>query len=176
MDNQLIEVKVSAKWANQLFSCNVDYIRSVCRGRCCQGSKRILISLLPTEAQKMHRFGFEVKDNLLQPAANGLCPAKADDGLCRLHGSLSKPFGCVASPFTFNKNKTLVIRHRYVMMPCHGKGQLPAYVTFRASLDAIFGKKGAALLCEALTYGTQDVITFVRKTTYDNMVYLDSLK
>jgi len=43
------EIKISIKWMKKLFTCNTDFILNCCKGKCCQGSNKILISLLPEE-------------------------------------------------------------------------------------------------------------------------------
>ena len=44
-----IRIKISSKWANHLFTCNPEYIITNCKGRCCRGNNKIVVSLLPEE-------------------------------------------------------------------------------------------------------------------------------
>ncbi len=171
----MIEVKVSGKWARHLFGCTVDYIKTTCHGRCCQGTGRILVSLTPEEETTQTLLGKTVEGGRLQADDRGLCPWKCDDGLCRLHGTRDKPLGCVASPFTINAGGTLIVRHRYSLMKCHGHG-LPAYVTFRASLDRIFGFPEANRICAALDMGDADVQARMEPAIYHALLANDRSK
>ncbi len=60
-------------------------------------------------------------------------------------------------------------------MKCHGEG-LPAYVTFRESLDLIFGKKESLRICELLGKEKKDIIATVTRNNYNKIKYLDSVK
>ena len=169
-------VTVSGKWARRQFSCTPEYITATCWGKCCQGADCTLISLMPDEAQQQREASHEVSGGLLQPdATTKQCPHKQLDGLCAVHGTPLKPFGCIASPFTLNDNGTLICRHRYIFMPCHGSGE-PAYKTFRASLDLIFGGAEAARICERLDAGDEDVRATMPGDSYAALRYLDGLK
>lgn len=171
-----VPVPISTKWARHLFACSPEYIRSVCHGSCCEGSDKILVSLLPEEQERHEAAGFAVAQGLLQPdPKTGKCPHKRADGLCAVHGSDMKPFGCIASPFTLNAGGTLIIRNRYSRMRCHGSGQ-PAYRTFRASLDLLFGEDEATRICDALDAGDEDITAQMTRANYDALRYLDGLK
>jgi len=170
------KVKVSSKWLRHKFACSVDYIKNVCHGGCCEGSGRILISLLPDEQESHRQAGFDVKDGLLQAdPKTGKCPHKLSSGLCGVHGTDMKPFGCIASPFTLNSNNTLIVRNRYTRMKCHGQGEL-AYKVFRASLDLIFGGDEAGRICAELDAGAGDIMATMPRKSYDALLYLDGLK
>ena len=169
-------IKISTKWIKHKFSCSRDYITSTCRGRCCEGSDKILISLLPEEAQAHIEQGFQVVDGLLQPdSQTKKCPHKREDGLCGIHGTSLKPFGCIASPFTLNNRNTLIIRNRYSMMKCHGQGY-PAHKTFRASLDLIFGANEAERICNEVDAGVGSFTAHMPEKSYRALRYLDGLK
>ncbi len=171
-----VKISISSRWANHLFSCSEDYIVNHCHGRCCEGSDKILISLLPDEAKAQEKLGFVVKDGLLLASSDtGKCPHKQANSLCKLHNTLLKPFGCIASPFTLNNGNTLIIRNRYSKMKCHGQGE-PAYKTFRASLDLILGKLQSAEVCSHLESGGGDITAYIEPEVYDNIRYLDGLK
>lgn len=172
-----VKVKVSGKWMLHKFKCTEDYIKNVCHGSCCTGTDKVLISLLPEEAKRQVEMGFVVKDNKLCPdKKTGKCPHLNECGLCDIHFTPDKPFGCIASPFTLNKADTLVIRQRYSRMKCHGEGEY-AYKTFRASLDLILGKEEAQRICDYYDQGnTGDVQTEISLETYKKLVYLDGLK
>lgn len=131
---------------------------------------------MPEEEKKHIDSGFKVDDGKLQPdKKTGKCPHKDKNGLCGVHGTEMKPFGCIASPFTLNNNNTLIIRNRYSLRKCHGQG-LPAYVTFRSSLDLIFGKKESLRICELLEKEKKDVIATITRGNYNKIKYLDSVK
>jgi len=169
-------IKISAKWAKHKFNCTKDYILSTCHGSCCQGSDRILISLLPNEAELQLARGFNVIDGLLQPdPMTGKCPHKLSNGFCGVHGTELKPFGCIASPFTLNDNDTLIIRNRYSKMRCFGSGE-PAYKTFRASLDLILGQEESERVCQLLETTNSDVKATISESVYQAIRYLDGLK
>jgi len=169
-------VKVSYKWANHPFACCKEYIENNCHGRCCVGKDKLLVCLLPEEEKQHIRNGCQVKNGLLQGnLQTGLCPYKMPSGLCSVHGTNLKPFGCVASPFTLNKSETLIIRHRYSLMKCHGIGK-PAYVTFRESLNLIFGLVEAARVCKELEKRQTDVEALISVENYNRLLYLDNLK
>ncbi len=175
-DKQFIDVRISGKWSHHKFNCTEDYIKNVCHGRCCEGSDKILISLLPEEQEKYREKGYDVKDGLLQPnKETGMCPNKLPLGLCGVHYTDMQPFGCIASPFTLNNSDTLIIRNRYSLMKCHGKGE-PAYKTFRKSFDLIFGKEEAERVCLLLDKTDNDITAKMPHKSYINLKYLDELK
>lgn len=177
-----ITVNISTKWLQHRFMCSEEYIVSTCHGRCCEGSnKKTLISLLPQEVEVFQAMGNEVIDNKIvaNPITNK-CPHKMETGLCDLHKQGKKPFGCVASPFTLNKGKTLILRHRYSMFNCHrlpddDEGQ-PAYIAFRAGLDLIFGFDEAERVCKLLAAGVEDIAAKMPIATYKNIYLLDTIK
>lgn len=115
---------------------------------------------LNEEIEKISKSGGCVINGILQ-LENGKCPFKYQ-GLCGLHESGTKPFGCIMSPFNLNKNNTLIIRHRYISMCCYGtKKSLPAYKVHRKSLELIFMDK------------TDKIIKSVLKSKTDIFVDLD---
>lgn len=171
-----VTVKLSGKWARHRFACSVDYITGTCHGRCCQGTGRIVVSLLPEEAAREAARGHPVRDGLLQPdPATGLCPYKQPDGLCTAHGTPDKPFGCIASPFTLSSGGTLIVRHRYSRLLCHGTGE-PAYKVFWPSLVIIFGAGEAARVDRELDAGAADVYATMTPEVYRQLGGLDALK
>ncbi len=153
---EMVDVKVSSKWARHLFSCSPDFIRDVCHGRCCEGTGNLKISLTDKEATREIAKGHSVIDGLLQGAPEtGRCPYKlAPHGFCILHGREHKPLNCVADPFTL-VGRTLIVRYRYARLKCGGHGQR-AYKVFRPSLDRIFGNGEALRLVSALDAGLYD--------------------
>jgi len=171
-----VKIKISSKWANNLFNCSYDNIINNCIGRCCEGTDKILISILPEEEKGQIEAGYEIKEGLLQPdKKTGKCPHKLKNGLCGVHETELKPFGCIASPFTLNNSNTLIIRNRYSMMKCHGEGE-PAFKTFRASLDKILGNEESERVCQLLESGSRDIIAEIPIKNYENIKYLDGLK
>jgi len=169
---------VSSRWAHHRFACNLDYITNHCHGRCYEGSGgKILISLLPEETKKHTTLGFEVTEGFLQPSPQtGKCPHKAANGLCKVHNTDLKPFGCIASPFTLNKNSTLILRYRYSRLKCHGQGKL-AFKVFRPSLNLIFGNIEAVRICAILDAGPREKVpALMPLQSFQNLKYLDELK
>lgn len=159
-----------------LFTCNPEYIQEYCKGRCCRGTKKIMVNLLPKEEKLQRDAGYDVRDGFLQADPDTkLCPHQLSNGLCGVHGTDLKPFGCVASPFTLNKNDMLIVRHRYSLFKCHGRGK-PAYITFRASLDLIFGIEEANRICEMLDHKSGDFWAKISEENYLKLKYLDNLK
>ncbi len=176
MGNERSRVRVSGKWLRHCFSCTPDYIRGVCHGRCCEGSGRILVSLLSDEQNRHKTRGFSVVGGRLVASDVGKCPHKQPDGFCDVHGGDEKPFGCVASPFTVNKSNMLIIRYRYTRLKCHGKGGGPAYRVFRASLDLLFGMEEAGRIVGEVEAGKNTIWAMMPSINLERVRYLDSIK
>lgn len=171
-----VKITISSKWANHLFNCTPEHIIEHCHGRCCEGSDKILISLLLGEVAAQEKAGHKTESGLLLPdPQTGKCPHKLPNGLCAAHGTALKPFGCVASPFTLNAGNTLIIRNRYSNMKCHGQGS-PAYETFKASLNLILGYDQADSVCKELAAGSGDIEAEITREIYNSIRYLDGLK
>jgi hypothetical protein len=168
------EVKVSAKSAHLPFhGCDPDYIRTTCHGRCCEGSSGLMVVVHPTEQVAIEQQGCTVARSCIIPSnpnqtgSKQLCPFKTSEHLCRLHDTPNKPFGCVASPFTLNKNNTLIVRNRYKLLRCYNDGpKLPAYKAFRASLDLIFGDLEATRICCHLDNGGGDIVALMPELSW----------
>ena len=176
------QVKISARSLRLRFNgCDPDYIRTVCRGACCESSTSptgTLITIHPSEQPRIEARGGAVIDGLLQPRpGERRCPFKTADHLCGLHGTPDKPFGCIASPFTLNRNDTLIVRHRYTRLKCYNDGaRLPAYVAFRASLDLLFGPDEAQRICDHLDAGDGDLLATMPRATYNLLHDNDAIK
>lgn len=94
-----------------------------------------------------------------------------------MHGSEDKPFGCIASPFTLNKQGTLIVRNRYRLLKCYGDEPTePAYRVFRQSLDMLFGNEEATRLCEHLDNGGGDITGYMHRTAYEMLLENDAIK
>jgi hypothetical protein len=113
--------------------------------------------------------------NFLVPNDRDLCPYKNNNGFCDVYFTKQKPFGCTASPFTLNRHGTLIIRHRYIMMPCSGKGE-PAYKTFRASLVLLFGEEATDRIIVNVESGEGDIVADMDANIYKKLLYLDGIK
>jgi Fe-S-cluster containining protein len=126
---------------NQKFvKCEEEYIVNNCKGRCCEGSDRILVTVHKSEQLKFEEKGAKVEGGFLVPV-NGLCPFKTKKGLCNTHKD--KPFGCRVSPFTLNTNNTLIVRNRYRSLKCFRRTDIkkyPVYISHKQSLIFLFGK------------------------------------
>lgn len=173
-------VKVSAKMARLRFhGCTPEYIRDVCHGACCRSSSQpsgTLISVLPEEAPALEARGARVINGRIDTPAKR-CPFQTTEHLCGIHFTPDKPFGCIASPFTFNANGTLVVRNRYKMLRCYDEGpRIPAYLAFAASLKLIFGEVEAARITAHLDGGGEDLFAWVSEVTLFSMGALDALK
>jgi hypothetical protein len=156
-------VRISAKSARLMFTeCGPACIeQNGCNGNCCDAPSKpsgCMVSIHESERERIERYGVGVLEGFVQPVEDARgCPFKRD-GLCVLHGTPDKPFGCIASPFTLNANDTLIIRNRYKLLPCYrGPGaKAPAYKVFRSSLDVIFGESASSKICGHFDMGLED--------------------
>lgn len=175
-------IKISSKSARLLFNgCDPDYIRDVCHASCCQSSTHptgTMITIHPSEEAAIAALGGVVKDGLLQPKKGcKVCPFKTKEHLCGIHFTPSKPFGCIASPFTLNKSDTLIVRNRYRLLKCFNDGRkIPAYKSFRASLDLIFGEDEAQRICDKLDAGSGDFYAVMDERAYRMLKDNDAIK
>ena len=154
------ECKVSAAMMRQPFHpCDPDFIRDVCKARCCESSTApggTLITIHPTEQARIEALGGRVRDGRLEPSCRR-CPFKTPENLCSIHGP-SQPFGCIASPFTLTKKGTLVVRNRYRALKCFkAPGAVPIYKAHSVALAVILGWKGAVRLAAHLDAGGGDI-------------------
>jgi len=178
-----MKIKVSAAMARQPFhGCTPDYIANTCHARCCRSATAptgTVITIHPSEAAQIIARGGVIIDGLLQPKPGcKKCPFQNDQThLCDIHFTPDKPFGCIASPFTLNKNRTLIVRNRYRSLKCYNAGpKLPAYVAFRASLDLIFGPEEAARICQHLEAGGDDIEAEISDKNLSMLLDNDSIK
>ncbi len=158
-----IKIKISSASLRQLFNgCKSTYIKDICHAKCCESSTMpdgVLIIIHPSEENKIINAGGKVIDGFLQPSKNKKCIFKDNNNLCILHETNNKPFGCIASPFTLNKNNTLIIRNRYRLLKCYNDGnKKPAYIVFKKSLELLFGKALTEKLIKHLDTGGKDVL------------------
>lgn len=180
--SDLVSVKVSAAMARQQFNgCDPEYIRTVCRAHCCESSTApggTLITIHPSEIPTIQALGGIVyRGELLPRPGERRCPFKTPANLCGLHDTPHKPFGCIASPFTLNRNDTLIVRNRYRLLKCYRDGRrLPAYVAFRASLDLIFGEDESARICLHLDSGGGDMRAVMPARSYSMLRENDASK
>lgn len=156
-------VKISAKSMRQVFhGCEVGYIRDVCKAACCRSSTSptgTRIALLPAEAVRETARGLTVLNGELQPRqGQHRCPHQGDTGLCGLHSTGDKPFGCIASPFILSKRDTLIVRNRYRLLRCYRDGDVPAYRAFATSLALLFGTVLADQITAHLDGGGGDLV------------------
>ncbi len=176
-----MSVKVSAKTLNlQFHECTIDFINNVCHGNCCKSSTNpngTLITIHPSEVNKIQSLGATVLNNLLQPV-NKHCPFQNECGTCALHNTSNKPFGCIASPFTLNKNNTLIIRNRYKMLSCYRQNQngKPAYIIFGASLNLIFGEEETKEIINKINNGDDIVQANMPAVNYKMLIENDQIK
>lgn len=183
-DPHFATVRVSAAMARLLFHpCDPDFIRDTCHAKCCDAPSRptgMLVTIHPSEQEKIEALGGRVEAGLLQPAAGCRgCPFKsAESHLCNLHESGSKPFGCIASPFTLNPNGTLIVRNRYRLLPCYktAEGSIPAYKAHAASLRLLFGEAEAARITAHLDAGGGDLEAKMPREVHDRLLENDELK
>lgn len=154
-----VKVNVSAAMCRLAFTtCGPECIAAGCQGNCCDAPSLptgCMITIHKTERAVIKARGGVVVNGFLQPKPNTKgCPFKSN-GLCGLHFTPDKPFGCIASPFTLNKNDTLIVRNRYKMLPCYRNAapKLPAYKAFSSSLVLLFGLNNFKVLEKHLDTG-----------------------
>jgi hypothetical protein len=170
-------VKISNKSLKLLFhECTPEYIKTVCKGKCCESAKHgTIITIHPSEEETIKLCGGVVKDGLLQ--SKDKCVFKTKDNLCSLHATGKKPFGCIASPFTLNKNNTLIVRNRYKLLKCYKESdKKPAYKVFQESLDEIFGMDIAELICETLDKSDVDFYVNMPNEKREMLIKNDQIK
>lgn len=153
-----VPITVSAAMLRQRFQvCEPGYIRSTCKGRCCESADGLKVTVHPSEAAKYREKGAEIRDGFFVADENGRCPFKTEEGLCGTHED--KPLGCRFSPFTLNKNDVLIVRNRYRCLGCYsGEGAVPAYRAHRWSLAEIVGEKEADRIDAHLEAGGDDLV------------------
>jgi len=176
-NKKLIPVVVSGPMMRQLFhSCEPEYIRNVCHGRCCESSKGILVVINKREEKGIVLKGGTVVDGKLDPSLMGKCPFKTHDHLCGIHHT-GKPFGCKASPFTLNNNDILIVRNRYRMLVCYkAEGSQPAYISHKGSLITIFGEKEADRIIKRVIDGDDRILAEMKRDVYDMLKENDAAK
>lgn len=180
-----MRVKISAASMRQPFhGCEPTYIAKVCHASCCDSSASptgTLITIHPVEERTIRRLGGRVKRGLLQPRrGERRCPFKTETSLCELHGTETKPFGCIVSPFTLNANDTLVIRNRYRLLRCYKDnrdGLAPsAYLAFAESLVLLFGRRKANEIARYLDDGGGDLSVDMSELMYNMVKDNDDIK
>lgn len=171
-----MQIKISVPTLLQQFHpCSGDYIQNTCRGRCCQGTGKIMVTVHDSEIDKFKAKGATIEGNFIQQDARGLCPFKSDEGFCNVHDD--KPFGCAASPFTLSKKGVLIIRNRYRMLRCFKcAGAMPAYKAHRFSLTSIFGEVETARICDEMDAGTFNGEAVISAERYQMLIDNDSYK
>lgn len=170
-------IRISAKWCRLKFiECGPEcHKKKGCLGKCCDPSSHsntgLQVHVTPSEARNLRRkYGTLVsRVGLIQPKkGERLCPFKIPNSYeCSLHFTDHKPFGCIASPFALNNNDTLIIRHRYLHLPCYDKelGK-PAFITFRSSLILLFGEEQTNKLTRYLRGHEDDISLKMDLKTY----------
>jgi len=159
-------IKISIPSMMQKFHpCTEEYIKTVCKGRCCEGSKGIKVVVEDSEIDHIRALGASVEDNFILADDRKLCPFKSDEGFCKIHEQ--KPFGCKASPFILSKNDVLIVRNRYRLLRCfNAVGAIEAYKAHRWSLEQIFGCTEYEKLCNGIKRGGKDVYLLMEHSKY----------
>ena len=172
---QRTPIKVSAAHARLLFQgCTETYIRTVCYGRCCESPRDAVgyrVGVVPWEEGPLRELGAVVGGGrLVGPNPETMrCPFKGDDGLCTIHTSGHKPLTCRISPFVINRNNTLITKNRNRCMTCYRDktvAKTPAYIAYRASLEALFGKPEADRIVRKLDDGAGDFMANMSEDMY----------
>lgn len=169
-------IKISKKWLTKKFPCSYNYIINNCKGRCCGIVGKIMISLLPKEEIWHKKNGFNTLNGFLLPdKIINQCPYKLLSGLCKLHNTEFKPFGCIASPFTLNNKNTLIIRYRYSRLKCFDTGDY-AYNIFKKSLILLFGLQETINIINQVKNNNGDIFANMDMHILNKIKYLDNLK
>ncbi len=170
-------INVSHCWLlTKWHKCVPSFIEENCKGKCCDSSKGgTFISLLDNEMPLFEKHGAETENNVAKGGNNGKCVFKDNDSLCRLHSMHNKPFGCIASPFTLNRNDTLIIRHRYIHLPCFN-GVYCAYDVFKKSLILLFGAVVTDEIIKDCKKGVLNKKYEMWHDAYHNLKFLDEIK
>lgn len=173
--NTGVPVRLSSKSARIRFQgCGLDYIANVCHGKCCETTdpktKTIATRIPVTEkdAKVLAKFDVQILGGQLVTAPGKKCPFKQETGLCGIHVSGEKPFGCWVSPFKL-AGRTLIIRKRYIGMKCHTNFRdtgLPAYIAFYSSLQRLFGEQEAARIRTHFDTGGGDLVAHMLAESY----------
>ena len=170
------KIKISVKSLKQKFQiCEPEYIKNVCHGRCCEGSNGLMVTIHDSEKEKFEAMGVGIEGNFIKDDGCGICPLKAESGLCSVHEE--KPFGCKSSPFTLNKNNTLIIRNRYRLLGCYNTPDAkPAYISHRWSLEQIFGKEETNNIIQKIESGSDDFYVDMDKSKHKIIIDNDLSK
>jgi Fe-S-cluster containining protein len=156
-----VKVKVSAASMRQLFHrCTEEFIRDTCHARCCRSSvdpTGIAVFVSPDEVAAIRAAGGVVSILGRLAPVNRRCPFQHESShLCTIHAS-AQPFGCKASPFTFNSKGTMLVRNRYRLLSCfQAEGAEPAYKAHFRALVALLGEEQAERLAAHLDAGGGD--------------------
>ena len=180
--NETVSIKISAKMAALKFNgCEPEYIKNVCHAKCCESSTQptgTMITIHPSENERIESLGGVVINNMLQPReGEKKCPFKTKDNLCGIHFSAGEPFGCIVSPFTLNKNNTLIVRNRYRLLKCYNDGRkIPAYKAFGESLILLFGEDQASKIVDHFDNGGGDYMAEMNINIYNSVIENDLAK
>lgn len=172
-ESEFVKIRINLAALQQKFHpCTLDFIRDTCQARCCRSTvdpSGIAVVVRPQEIIPLEALGAKIDHETGRiEAVNRRCPFQREDNhCCSLHGTPEKPAGCIISPFTVNKNNSLIVRNRYRMFPCFkAEGAIPVYLAHRGSLERLFGAKATEYLCErASVPGTQEVIHLLARAS-----------
>ena len=154
-------VKVSAAMMRQQFRpCDPEFIATTCKAACCRSTTSptgIAVTVTDDlEADRVRALGAQV-DGLSIVAVNKRCPFQGADNMCSIWNT-AQPWGCSVSPFTLNKNNTLIVRNRYRSLKCYrAEGSMPAYHAHRKALEALLGVDQTDALVAHLDAGGGDI-------------------
>ena len=173
-----MKIRVSFKSLMQCFHpCDKEFIRNVCHGTCCEShtkERNTLITIHPTEEEWIKKAGGQIENGVLK--TGNKCPFKTSEDLCAIQST--KPFGCIASPFTLTAKDTLIIRNRYRMLRCYRvkEGKKPAYIAHRASLDILLGEEEAQRVIDFIEKNKQDLMAEMLNENYQKLKDNDKIK
>ena len=173
-----MKIKVSYKSLMQNFHpCDKEFIKNICHGACCEShtkGRNTLITIHSSEQEWIEKCGGKIVNGILETGKK--CPFKTLEDLCAIQST--KPFGCIASPFTLTAKDTLIIRNRYRMLRCYRvkEGKVPAYIAHRASLDMLLGKEETQRIIDYIEKNKCDIMAEMPIENYQKLKDNDKIK
>lgn len=161
-----IKVTISALWAQHLYQgCTPDYIKAVCRGKCCwvgEGKNAHSDVYVAEKHQStLVSRGATFRENgIMEDTEEGRCRFQ-EHGFCSLQQWGLKPRACYVSPWVLSKNNVLGMSVRFTRLKCHKEDhrRLPAHKVFSSGLCVLFGDEEAARISEHFTRSDKDYLT-----------------
>ena len=136
------------------FICNKDFILNNCHGECCFSKNKLYHNFLKEESEYFKKTFPREKMFSCDLNKKRKCLYQTSENLCSLYKE-KIPLGCYLYPLTFNKNNTLIIRHRALMFKCYNQGDF-VYITFKYPLIKLFGEVNYQYMVKKLEESNED--------------------